>query len=195
MACATKVLQSKSEVRLDEVLNIEIITIRRPVGSGKTQQESVNPIYRSIKKNINTYCISVAKTLLTEEKLESKTPCNNALNPVEQVLIALRFYAVACMQLAIADLFDVSQPTVCRVVHRVSEDIASLLPEFNSPTSQQRRVQNGGKEILQYHQISKVIRALDGTFVRIVSPGGEDAERFHCRKKLICTECPNNCGF
>ncbi|GFS82898.1 retrovirus-related Pol polyprotein from transposon 412 [Trichonephila clavipes] len=74
---------------------------------------------------------SVAElTLLIEEKLESKTPCNNALKPVEQVLIALRFYAVACMQLAIADLFDVSQPTVCRVVHRVSEAIASLLPDF-----------------------------------------------------------------
>ncbi|GFT51528.1 nuclease HARBI1 [Trichonephila clavipes] len=74
---------------------------------------------------------SVAElTLLIEEKLESKIPCNNALNPVEQVLIALRFYAVSCMQLAIADLFDVSQPTVCRVVHRVSEAIASLLPDF-----------------------------------------------------------------
>ncbi|GFT35687.1 hypothetical protein TNCV_4064551 [Trichonephila clavipes] len=33
MALATKVLQSKSEVRLDEGFNIEIITIRRPVGS------------------------------------------------------------------------------------------------------------------------------------------------------------------
>ncbi|GFW69711.1 nuclease HARBI1 [Trichonephila clavipes] len=74
---------------------------------------------------------SVAElTLLIEDKLESKPPCNNALNPVEQVLIALRLYAVAYMQLAIADLFDVSQPTVCRVVHRVSEAITSLLPDF-----------------------------------------------------------------
>ncbi|GFS88679.1 nuclease HARBI1 [Trichonephila clavipes] len=74
---------------------------------------------------------SVAEsTLLIEDKLESKTPCNNALNPVEQVLIAVRFYAVACMQLAIADLFDVSQPTVRRVVHRFSEALASLLPDF-----------------------------------------------------------------
>ncbi|GFX45245.1 nuclease HARBI1 [Trichonephila clavipes] len=74
---------------------------------------------------------SVAElTLLIEDKLESKTPCNNALNRVEQVQIALRFYAVAYMQLAIADLFNVSQPTVCRVVHRVSEAIASLSPDF-----------------------------------------------------------------
>ncbi|GFX66206.1 nuclease HARBI1 [Trichonephila clavipes] len=31
----------------------------------------------------------------------------------------------------------------------------------------------------------KVIGALDGTFVRIVSPGGEDAERFRCRKNYF----------
>ncbi|GFT51530.1 nuclease HARBI1 [Trichonephila clavipes] len=31
----------------------------------------------------------------------------------------------------------------------------------------------------------KVIGALDGTFVRIVSPGGEDAERFRCQKNYF----------
>ncbi|GFW16307.1 putative nuclease HARBI1 [Trichonephila clavipes] len=31
----------------------------------------------------------------------------------------------------------------------------------------------------------KVIGALDGTFVRIVYPGGEDAERFRCRKNYF----------
>ncbi|GFR33891.1 nuclease HARBI1 [Trichonephila clavata] len=31
----------------------------------------------------------------------------------------------------------------------------------------------------------KVIGALDGTFVRIISPGGEDAERFRCRKSYF----------
>ncbi|GFV84922.1 nuclease HARBI1 [Trichonephila clavipes] len=82
---------------------------------------------------------SVAElTLLIEEKLESKTPCNNALNPVEQVLIALRF------------------------VSRKFFSIAGF---------------------------SKVIGALDGTFVRIVSPGGEDAERgdtgYACEKYLL----------
>ncbi|GFX31806.1 putative nuclease HARBI1 [Trichonephila clavipes] len=121
---------------------------------------------------------SVAElTLLIEEKLESKIPCNNALNPVEQVLIALRFYAVSCMQLAIADLFDVSQPTVCRVVHRVSEAIASLLPDFIHQSTEKSAKRIAG--------FPKVIGALDGTFVRIVSPGGEDAERFRCRKNYF----------
>ncbi|GFW59979.1 uncharacterized protein TNCV_4864341 [Trichonephila clavipes] len=53
MACATKVLQSKSEVRLDEGFNIGIITIRRPVGSGKRNSRVLIPsIDRLRKKSI-----------------------------------------------------------------------------------------------------------------------------------------------
>ncbi|GFX92530.1 putative nuclease HARBI1 [Trichonephila clavipes] len=129
---------------------------------------------------------SVAElTLLIEEKLESKTPCNNALKPVEQVLIALRFYAVACMQLAIADLFHVSQPTVCRVVHRVSEAIASLLPDFIHLPVNREECKTVSRKFFSIAGFPKVIGALDGTFVRIVSPGGEDAERFRCRKNYF----------
>ncbi|GFS54985.1 putative nuclease HARBI1 [Trichonephila clavipes] len=108
-------------------------------------------------------------TLLIEEKLESKTPCNNALNPLEQVLIALRFYAVACMQLAIADLFDVSQPTVCRVVHRVSEAIASLLPDFIHLPVNTEECKTVSRKFFSIAAFPKVIGALDGTFVRIVN--------------------------
>ncbi|GFQ82520.1 nuclease HARBI1, partial [Trichonephila clavata] len=108
---------------------------------------------------------SVAElTLLIEHKLESKTSCNNALSPLEQVLIALRFYAVACMQLAIADLFDVSQPTVCRVVHRVSEAIASLLPDFIHLPVNREECKTVSRKFFNIAGFPKVIGALDGTF-------------------------------
>ncbi|GFX17266.1 nuclease HARBI1 [Trichonephila clavipes] len=98
-----------------------------------------------------------------------------AETPVEQVLIALRFYAVACMQLAIADLFDVSQPTVCRVVHRVSEAIASLLPDFIHLPVNREECKTVSRKFFSIAGFPKVIGALDGTFVRIVSP-----RRFPC---------------
>ncbi|GFV52263.1 nuclease HARBI1 [Trichonephila clavipes] len=85
------------------------------------------------------------------------------------------------MQLAIADLFDVSQPTVCRVVHRVSEAIASLLPDF-IPTYQSTE-KSAKRKFFSIAGFLKVIGALDGTFVRIVSPGGEDAERFRSSQR------------
>ncbi|GFR15723.1 uncharacterized protein TNCT_434871 [Trichonephila clavata] len=50
MACATKVLQSKTEVRLDEGFNIEIITIRRPVGSGKRNRRVIIPSIDRLRK-------------------------------------------------------------------------------------------------------------------------------------------------
>ncbi|GFU35063.1 uncharacterized protein NPIL_55201 [Nephila pilipes] len=50
IACAVKVLQSKSEVRLDEGFNVEIITIRRPVGSGKTNRRVIIPSLDRVRK-------------------------------------------------------------------------------------------------------------------------------------------------
>ncbi|GFR03904.1 uncharacterized protein TNCT_289821 [Trichonephila clavata] len=47
MACASKVLQSKSEVRLDEGFNIEI---RRPVRSGKRNRRVMIPSIDRLRK-------------------------------------------------------------------------------------------------------------------------------------------------
>ncbi|GBO01216.1 Putative nuclease HARBI1 [Araneus ventricosus] len=118
----------------------------------------------------------VELTLLIHEKLEIKSTLNNALSAVEQVLIALRFYAVASMQ------FEVSQPTVSRVVLRVSEAIASLLPDYIYLPVNKEECQEKCFDISGF---PSVIGALDCTFVRIVSPGGKDSERFRCRKNYF----------
>ncbi|GFU46450.1 nuclease HARBI1 [Trichonephila clavipes] len=59
------------------------------------------------------------------------------------------------MQLAIADLFDVSQPTVCRVVHRVSEAVASLLPDFihQSTEKSAKRCQGNSSVLLDFQKL------------------------------------------
>ncbi|GFX23329.1 putative nuclease HARBI1 [Trichonephila clavipes] len=168
---------------LEFLENQEIRKVRKVVGRSNLFEElddfEFQRRFRLTKQS------AAELTLQIEEKLESKTPCNNALNPVEQVLIALRFYAVACMQLAIADLFDVSQPTVCRVVHRVSEAIASLLPDFIHLPVNREECKTVSRKFFSITGFPKVIGAFDGTFVRIVSPGDEDAERFRCRKNYF----------
>ncbi|KAG0426024.1 hypothetical protein HPB47_026843 [Ixodes persulcatus] len=47
--------------------------------------------------------------------------------PTLQLLIALRFYGAGTFQVVTGDLVAVSQPTVCRVVERVSRRIAGTL--------------------------------------------------------------------
>ncbi|GFW43971.1 nuclease HARBI1 [Trichonephila clavipes] len=70
------------------------------------------------------------------------------------------------------------------VVHRVSEAIASLLPDFiHLPVNKECKTVS--RKFFSITGFPKVIGALDGTFVRIVSPGGEDAERFRCQKNYF----------
>ncbi|GFQ97072.1 nuclease HARBI1 [Trichonephila clavata] len=117
---------------------------------------------KSVKDNLKL-------TLLIEDKLERKTSCNNALSPMEQVLIALRFYPVACMQLAIADLFDVSQLTVCRVVHRVSKAIASLLPDFIHLPVNREECKTVSRKFFSIARFPKVIGApLHVLFLQVI---------------------------
>ncbi|GFY57730.1 nuclease HARBI1, partial [Trichonephila inaurata madagascariensis] len=77
------------------------------------------------------------------------------------------------------------QPIVFRVVHRVIEAIASLLPDFIHLPVNREECKTVSRKFFNIAGFPKVIGALDGTFVRIVSPGGEDAERFRCRKNYF----------
>ena len=55
---------------------------------------------------------------------------NFAVPPLQQLLIALRFYATGCFQLVDGDLFGVHKSTVCRIVRRVSKAIARLKGQY-----------------------------------------------------------------
>ncbi|KAG0412993.1 hypothetical protein HPB47_009857 [Ixodes persulcatus] len=49
------------------------------------------------------------------------------LSPMLQLLVALRFYGAGTFQVVTGDLVNVSQPTVCRVIERVSRVLAETL--------------------------------------------------------------------
>lgn len=52
------------------------------------------------------------------------------LNPRQQIMITLRYYATGCFQTVAGDLIGVSQSTACRIVHKVSRSIARLSKRF-----------------------------------------------------------------
>ena len=57
---------------------------------------------------------------ILEKGLEHQTRRGLPLTPMQQVLIALRFYATGTFQRVIGDLFGVSVFAACRVIHKVS---------------------------------------------------------------------------
>ncbi|XP_064642089.1 putative nuclease HARBI1 [Lineus longissimus] len=116
-------------------------------------------------------------------QIEHPTRRNRALLPIEQLAVALQFYAFGCFQIEFGDSSGVSQATCC-VVRRVSEAICGWKERFIRfpTTAEERRVMMQG-----FYEIAAfpgVIGAIDGTHVAIVSPGGADAIRFINRKQF-----------
>jgi len=112
---------------------------------------------------------------------------------MNQLLIALRFYATGTHQLVVGDTFSVSKATICRAVHKVTAAIASLRPKYvKFPTTNQERRDVMNMFFVQSN-LPGVIGAVDCTHIPIQSPGGHDAEIYRNRKcyfsvnvQLIC---------
>lgn len=80
------------------------------------------------------------------------------------------------------DLFNISQPTVCRIINEVSEKLARKFPDFVffPPNNAEK---NAVKTKFQEMAIfPNVIGCVDCTHVPIISPGGQTAEQYRNRK-------------
>lgn len=88
--------------------------------------------------------------------------------------MALRFFAAGSMQLVVADVIHMSQPSVSVILPRVCNAIiAHLAEQVKMPGTAEecRRICSEFKRIANF---PNVIGAIDCTHVKIQSPGGLD---------------------
>lgn len=117
-----------------------------------------------------------------EHELEYETDRNNCLTPMNQLLIALRFYATGTFQLVVGDTFTVHKSTVCRILHKVTAAICRLRPKYvRFPASIQER-HNIMNQFYSASGLPGVVGAIDCTHIPIQSTGGQDAEIYRNRK-------------
>lgn len=103
------------------------------------------------------------------------------LSTVQQIMIALRYYATGSFQIVLGDLAGISQSTAGNVVHRVSKAIARKNREFiKMPVGDS--FQQTQEKFFEKARIPRCIGCIDGTHIPIISPGGEDAELYRNRK-------------
>lgn len=120
-------------------------------------------------------------TDILHDEIAAPTLRNHPIPPVLQVCTALRYYATGTFQAVCADLSDISQPSVSRIVHRVSDAVVRvLLPEVvKFPSNQDTpRVQHDFRNIAGF---PGVVGIVDGTHIKIQAPT-EHEEVFVCRK-------------
>ncbi|XP_048481408.1 putative nuclease HARBI1 [Plutella xylostella] len=120
--------------------------------------------------------------LKLEPFLLPPTTKNFAITPIQQVLIALEYYACGSFQRCIGDTAGVHKSSVSRIIYRVSRAIANMRQEW---VSMPQNVQEMEKTATRFYEISafpKVVGAIDCTHIPIKSPGGEHAENYRNRK-------------
>lgn len=110
---------------------------------------------------------------------------NSSVSPINQLLLCLRYYATGSTQLSAGDFSGVSQPTACRIIHRVSNAIASLRPDHIYMPRTPAEISSTQRDFYNIARFPKVIGALDCTHVRIISPGGDNPEYYRNRKKYF----------
>lgn len=109
--------------------------------------------------------------LITPE-LQVPQPRPRYVTPEQQLLIALRFLASGNMQVTVADVVHVSQPTVSRVLVKVCD---ALLLHFHTiikmPETNAER-EEAAADFFRFAEFPRTIGAIDCTHVKIQSPGG-----------------------
>jgi len=127
------------------------------------------------------------------DQLEHPTGRSASLTAMNQLLLALRFYATGSFQLVIGDTFAVDVSTVCRTLHRVTAAIAALRQKYvKFPTTQQER-HCAMKAFYDKSQLPGIYGAIDCTHVPIQSPGTDDAEIFRNRKGFFSINVQLSC--
>lgn len=119
---------------------------------------------------------------LIRDDIKSTTDRNNAITPETKIFLTLRFYATGCMLLTTGDFTGVSKTSACNIVTQVTEAIASLRPMFIKLPETEIECQRVKENFYAIARFPKVVGTIDCTHVRIISPGGNEAERYRNRK-------------
>ncbi|KAJ8914311.1 hypothetical protein NQ315_011298, partial [Exocentrus adspersus] len=135
----------------------------------------------------------IAVLELLEDQLEFDNDLNNSVSPVNQLLTGLLFYASSAHQINIGDIMRMDQGTVSRIISKVSQSIASLRNRFIKMPSTPQEIITCQNNFYRIARFPRVIGCVDGTHIKIRSPGGDDGEIFRNRKhyfsinvQLVC---------
>ncbi|XP_054091976.1 putative nuclease HARBI1 [Zeugodacus cucurbitae] len=133
---------------------------------------------------------------LIRNKIQHKTKKNGAMSPELMLLLTLRFFATGCMQRTSGDLCGVSKSSSCRAIKRVCHNISLLRKRFITIPLELESQREIHKQFYKISKFPRVLAAMDCTHVRIISPGGDEAELFRNRKNYfsinVQTFCDSN---
>lgn len=115
---------------------------------------------------------------LLQPFLQPQTARHQSMNVREKILITLRYLATDVIQLNDADIHNVAQSTVSRVVTQVVSVLSSpaIIKKFICFPTRPTEIADHAQEFHGLAQFPRVMGVIDGTHIRIVAPSvDEDA--------------------
>jgi len=96
---------------------------------------------------------------------------NDAIPPIIQLLVTLRFYATGSFLQVIGDFCGISTSSTQRIVYRVSCAIAALRQEFIKLPLSPEEIRQNEEEFYQTAKFIRTIGCMDCTHIKIQSYG------------------------
>lgn len=107
---------------------------------------------------------------LVQNDLRRQTRRNNAIPPLYQLLMALRFYASGSFLQVIGDTFRVDKATVSRAVTDVSKALVNKRVDFIKWPTNDDELKHIKSSFFRRGGFPGVIGCVDGTHIRIQAP-------------------------
>ncbi|XP_071579088.1 putative nuclease HARBI1 [Temnothorax nylanderi] len=126
---------------------------------------------------------------LVEKRLAKINNRGLPISPILQLLICLRFYSTASFQLVLGDIITISQPTISRIVFRVSILLASYINRYiKIPSSEESRSENKRlfRELGRGHGgigLPSIDGAIDCTHIRLVHTRFQNVDEIFRNRK------------
>uniref|UniRef100_A0A4W5JKK2 DDE Tnp4 domain-containing protein n=1 Tax=Hucho hucho TaxID=62062 RepID=A0A4W5JKK2_9TELE len=129
---------------------------------------------------------------LLETRLSSDSFRGMPIPPSLQVLITLRFLACGTFHRETGDLCGVSEPTVCKIVHKVCKAICELKDDYIKFPDAAGQA-NYKVEFFEYGNFPGVIGCIDGCHIPIKCPSTADSEEYRNRKNWFSINVQSVC--
>ncbi len=118
---------------------------------------------------------------------------NHAVTAEQKLLLTLRYYATGSFQSVCSDFIGIHKSTASRIVRLVSHELALLRPRFINFPEEEEEINEVRQGFYAIACFPKCIGAIDCTHVKIISPGGENAETYRNRKGFFSVNVQTVC--
>lgn len=138
----------------------------------RISREGVTEVLHKIEESISHVTNRLVNVFYKLCKLLYMLFCRNqAVDPLTQLLLTLRFYASGSMIITTGDFVGIHKSTASRSIARVTRAIAALAQEYIQMPSEEDDISKVKTKFYELARFPKVIGAIDCTHVRIQSPG------------------------